>query len=213
MIITIDGLSVNGKTTLAHLLSDTLGYKCFNTGAVYRCYALHMKKNNLNVDNRKQLINELKKLTINFDGNKIILNNIDVTEELYTIEISVYSNAIAPTPEIKELVRKYQKSYLKKYNTIMEGRDIATRIAPNADIKFYLYADKEKRIERMQKYNKIDFNEALKKIEKIDEVDINNGLFIKPENAIEIDTSNMSIEEVYNLMLKEIKKKVGGINV
>ena len=208
MVITIDGLSVNGKTTLANRIASHYGFKCFNTGAVYRCYALYMKKNNLTTEKIEFLISELKKLTVSFEGKKVLLNDVDVTNEIFTIEISVYSTEIASTPEIKSLIREYQKSFIDKNDTVMEGRDIGTRIAPEADIKFYLYADKEVRAKRMQKSKNISFDEALKTIEQLDKMDINDKLFIKPEHAIEIDTSNLNLDDVYTIMINEIDKIV-----
>ena len=89
----------------------------------------------------------------------------------------------------------------------MEGRDIATRIAPNADYKFYLYSDFETRVERLWNENKSVDIETIRKDLKIrDDLDINGGNFIKPINAIEIDTTNYSIDEVYKIMIDKIKK-------
>ena len=91
----------------------------------------------------------------------------------------------------------------------MEGRDIGTRIAKDADFKFYLYADFETRVNRLWGLKKnIDKNIIRENLKKVDDVDINEGNFIKPENAIEIDTSNLSIDEVYNIMINHIKNKV-----
>ena len=201
MVITIDGLCENGKTTLALRIARTLGFKCFNTGAIYRCYALYMKENHI-VDH----FSELKHLNISFDNKNVLLNDIDVTDKIYTPEISLYSTEIASISEIKDIVNQYQKNFINQYDTVMEGRDIGTRIAPNADIKFYLYASDIVRANRIQKSKNISFDEALKNIKQLDDMDINDGLFVKPENSIEIDTSNLDIEEVYNLMMDKIKE-------
>jgi cytidylate kinase len=150
MVITIDGLGVNGKSTLAGMISKKLGYKNFNTGAIY-------------------------------------------------------STKWATISEIKEFVRNFQKEFIAKNDTVMEGRDIATRIAPNAEFKFYLYSDFEIRVKRLwNQLRKIDIDTIRNDLKVRDDLDINCGNFIKPINAIEIDTTNLSIEEVYEIMINKI---------
>lgn len=141
MIITIDGLGVNGKSTLAKMLSDYFNYKNFNTGAIYRCIALEIIEKNLDINNIQQIHEKLNDMDINFDNEKVFLNGADVSKKIRTEEISFFSTKWATIPEIKEIVKRIQKDFIKKYDTVMEGRDIATRIAPNADYKFYLYSN------------------------------------------------------------------------
>ena len=205
MIIAIDGLGVNGKSTLAKMLSNSLSFKYFNTGSIYRCIALEIINNNLDVNDIKSVIEHLKLIDIDFNTGKVFLSGIDVTDKIRTEIISVKSTEWATIPEIKELVRKIQKDFLSKNNTVIEGRDICTRIAPNADFKFYLYSDFETRVKRLYNSNKnIDINTIRNNLLIRDRLDIEGGNFIKPKNAIEIDTTNLSISEVYNIMIKKI---------
>ena len=205
MIIAIDGLGVNGKSTLAKMLSNSLGVKYFNTGSIYRCIALEIINNNLDVHEIRSVIEHLKLIDIDFNTDKVFLSGIDVTDEIRTEIISVKSTEWATIPEIKELVRKIQKDFLSKNDTVIEGRDICTRIAPNADFKFYLYSDFETRVKRLYNSNKnIDINTIRNNLLIRDRLDIEGGNFIKPKNAIEIDTTNLSISEVYNIMIKKI---------
>lgn len=174
MIITIDGLSVNGKSSLAKLLSDALNIKYFNTGAIYRCIALYILENNLNIDKIDDYIDSISKLNIDFKDNFVFLNNIDVTDKIRTEEISLHSNKWATISQIKEVVRSLQRKFIQENDTIMEGRDIGTRIAPDADIKFYLYSEFETRVQRLWNIKRnIDINEIRKNIQVIDEVDLN----------------------------------------
>lgn len=206
MVITIDGLSVNGKSTLAKMIADTLEFKNFNTGAIYRCIALYIVENKLNIEELEKVLPIISELDIDFNGDSVYLNNIDVTNKIRTEEISLYSNKWATIPQIKDVVRKIQKDFIQSNDTVMEGRDIATRIAPEADIKFYLCSEFETRVYRAWNAKKnIDIDEIRKNLQKIDEIDINCGNFVKPENAIEIDTTNYTIEEVYEIMMEEIK--------
>lgn len=206
MIITIDGLSANGKTTLAKMISENLNIQNFNTGAIYRCIGYTILNEKLDINNLLLVTKRIKELEIHFKNGKTYLNGNDVSQEIRTEEVTVHSNKWATIPEIKECVRVIQKEFIKKYDTVMEGRDIGTRIAPNADFKFYLYSDFETRVNRLWNMKKeIDKDIIRKNLEKCDYVDINEGNFIKPKNAIEIDTTNLSIEEVYEIMINKIK--------
>lgn len=206
MIITIDGLSANGKTTLAKMISEKLNIQNFNTGAIYRCIGYTILNEKLDINNLLLVTKRIKELEIHFKNGKTYLNGNDVSQEIRTEEVTVHSNKWATIPEIKECVRVIQKEFIKKYDTVMEGRDIGTRIAPNADFKFYLYSDFETRVNRLWNIKKEIGKDVIRKnLEKCDYVDINEGNFIKPKNAIEIDTTNLSIEEVYEIMINKIK--------
>ena len=209
MVITIDGLGVNGKSTLARMISQEIGFKNFNTGAIYRCIALEIINRSLDVENIKQLIIQMGCINVDFENDKVFLNNKDVTTEIRTEKISVLSTKWATIPEIKQIVREIQSNFIKNNDTVIEGRDIATRIAPCAAIKFYLYSDFETRVERLWKQNtKVDIEEIRNNLKIRDELDINRGNFVKPENAIEIDTTNKNIDEVFQIMMEEIYKKL-----
>lgn len=209
MVITIDGLGVNGKSTLARMISQEIGFKNFNTGAIYRCIALEIINRSLDVENIKQLIIQMGCINVDFENDKVFLNNKDVTTEIRTEKISVLSTKWATISEIKQIVREIQSNFIKNNDTVIEGRDIATRIAPCAAIKFYLYSDFETRVERLWKQNtKVDIEEIRNNLKIRDELDINRGNFVKPENAIEIDTTNKNIDEVFQIMMEEIYKKL-----
>jgi len=207
MVITIDGLGVNGKSTLAKRISSELNFKNFNTGAIYRCIALKIIENKLDIDNIDNVLNNISNLEIDFEEDKVYLNNKDVTKEIRTEQISVYSTKWATIPKIKEFVRSFQKDFILKNNTVMEGRDIASRIAPNAEVKFYLYSDFETRVKRLWNENrKINIDEIRENLRIRDDLDINGGNFVKPKDAIEIDTTNYTLDEVYQIMIDEINK-------
>ncbi len=213
MVITIDGLGVNGKSTLAEKISKQLGFKNFNTGAIYRCIALYILENDIDIDDIEYVIESIKNIHVEFVDGNILLNKIDVTDKIQTEDISLYSNKWATIPDIKLFVRNYQKEFIRNNNTVMEGRDIATRIAPNADVKFYLYSDFDTRVERLWNKNKNIAKEEIRKNLQIrDELDLNGGNFIKPKDAIEIDVTNYTIEEVYEIMMNHINKSLEKIN-
>lgn len=209
MVITIDGLAVNGKSTLAKKLAEKLKFEYLNTGNIYRSIALFIMENKIDVTNINLLVSKINKIEINFHDNQTYLNQKNITKKIRSEEISQNSTKWAVIPEIKEFVKNYQKKFIEKNNVIIEGRDIATRIAPNAEIKFYLYSDILVRATRLCKQNdKLTIKTAIKSIEKRDSIDINEGNFIKPKNSIEINVSNYTIEEVLEIMLKEINNKL-----
>lgn len=207
MIITIDGLSINGKSTLAEMISKEMNIKNLNTGAIYRCVALEILNKNLDINNIEEVINKISNINIDFYNGETLLNGLDVTKRIREEEISILSTKYGIIPKIKQLVRKIQVDFIKNNNVIIEGRDIATRIAPNADIKFYIYADFETRVERLYKQLKnIDIDEVEKELKLRDEIEINSGSFLRPVDAIEIDTTDKDINEVFEIMMKEIRK-------
>lgn len=209
MIIAIDGLGVNGKSTLAKKISNKLNFKNFNTGAIYRCIALQIIENDLDVENIDSVLKSISNMEIDFKNDRVYLSGKDVTAEIRTEQISVFSTKWATIPRIKEFVRNFQKEFIKKNDTVMEGRDIATRIAPNAEVKFYLYSDFETRVERLWNQNKnVDINEIRENLRIRDDLDLNGGNFVKPIDAIEIDTTNYTLDEVYNIMIDEINKVI-----
>lgn len=207
LVITIDGLGVNGKTTMARRISQKYNIKNFNTGAIYRTITLAIVKNNWDVKNIDEVLTKLENLNIEFLNERVLLNGEDVTDIIRTEFISVRSTKLATIPELKQYVRNYQKEYIKHNDTVMEGRDIATRIAPDADLKFYLYSDFLTRVERLHKDNQeMNLEEVYKSLKLRDEIDLNGKNFVKPEKAIEIDTTNKTVDEVFSIMQKYINE-------
>ena len=209
MVITIDGLGVNVKSTLAKRISNKLNFKNFNTGAIYRCIALQIIENKLDINKIEQVLNYIRGMEVDFESDKIYLNKRDVTTKIRTEQISVFSTKWATIPKIKEFVRSFQKDFIEKNDTVMEGRDIGTRIAPSAEVKFYLYSDFETRVKRLWNQNKkINIEEIRENLKIRDDLDINGGNFVKPKDAIEIDSTNYTLDEVYQIMINEINKVI-----
>lgn len=213
MVISIDGMSAAGKSTLAFDLAKKLNLKYLNSGSIYRCIALKVMNNEINVkdENLEQI---LSNLDIDFEivNNKqrVYLDKNDVTEKIRLESVSVFTPKIANNQIIKKAIRKIQKKFVDNGNVVIEGRDIATRIAPNANYKFYLYSTLEKRAERLynelKERQEVTLEQIYNDLKNRDEKDINDGNFIKPENAIEIDTTNLNLKEALNKMLSYIKE-------
>lgn len=190
------------------MIAEKLNFKNFNTGVIYRCITLKIINEKLDISEISKVIEKINNIDIYFKKDKTFLDGKDVSNKIREEQFTIYSTKIGSIPEIKEVVRKIQKLFIKKYDTVIEGRDIATRIAPDAEFKFYLYSDFETRVKRLWNINKSIKIETLRNdLKTRDELEIKNKDFIKPKNAIEIDTTNYSLNEVYDIMLKKIESK------
>ena len=214
MVITIDGMSATGKSTLALKLAQELGLKYLNSGSIYRCVALKIMNQQIDHNNSEDLFNKVVNLNIDFliekEVQKVFLDGIDVTLRIKDEDVSVFTPKYAGLPIMKTAIRQIQKKFVDAGNLVIEGRDIGTIIAPNADYKFYLYANLDVRAKRVYNMLKNRGNVSLEQIknnlEQRDKKDIEDKSFIKPKEAIEIDTSNLEIDEVLKIMLKYVKK-------
>ena len=214
MVVAIDGMSAAGKSTLAFDLARKFDLKYLNSGSIYRCIALKIMNDELDINDSK-LKEKISNLDIDFKiiNNKqlVFLDKNDVTDKIRLEEVSVFTPKIANNPIIKLAIREIQKRFVDMGNIVIEGRDIGTRIAPKADYKFYLYSTLEKRAERLYNGVKdkqdVTYDEIYTNLKNRDEKDILDGNFIKPENAIEIDTTNLGLEEALEIMVSYIKEK------
>ena len=206
MVITIDGLSGNGKTTLADMIAKHLGYKRVSAGDFFRCITYEMLTKGLDIDNnRDQTIEHLNTLDISYDDNgNVLLNGVNVSEAIRSNEVSVNSSKIANNKDIQSIVTLLQRHYLDKNNVVLDGRDVGTRVAPDADFKFYIYADRETRINRLMEEKPGSERAQIEKdLETRDLYDL-RGNFVRPMGAFEIETSNKTLDEVCQEMLSHI---------
>tara|TARA_B100000282_G_scaffold235836_1_gene178290 strand:- start:1853 stop:2539 length:687 start_codon:yes stop_codon:yes gene_type:complete len=221
-IISIDGHSGCGKSTLAKKLALELRYTYVDTGAMYRAVALFALQNGL-IDEKGKLkadaINEVEKLVIDFtepneQGESYIqLNGLVVEKEIRSIEVSDRVSEVSKHEFIRRKLVLIQQKFGKEQNIVMDGRDIGTVVFPNADIKFWIKASAQKRAERRWEEYKskgeyVEFQKVLDNIISRDKQDSNRELspLKKPKGAIEIDTSNINIEQTCVLALSYVKK-------
>lgn len=207
MLVAIDGLTRVGKTSISKKLGEKLNYSVCNSGNIYRLITLDLLENSITPKDKVQLIKRLPNIKINITPRGLYLNEKNVTNRLEDKDVSQNVLEFSTIKEIKEYVRTIQKEFISKNkNLIMEGRDISERIMPNADIKFYLYASTNKRAKRLlQKRKELTLEQAIEIIKENDQKDIASLNFLKPKNAIEIDTSTSNVDEVVDLMLEKIK--------
>lgn len=199
--ITIDGLSTNGKTILAKRIADYYGFKYLSTGFIYRAITYYIISNKIDI---KDISKYLESLNIEINNDQVILNNKDITNYLRTNNISYYASKWASNKDIRDYALKYQLNYIDKNNTVLDGRNVGVYIS-NANVKFYLYASIDTRINRLKEKNpNASIEELTKYIKELDKMDIELGNLQIANEAIRIDTTNMTIDEVFNEMIKHI---------
>ncbi|MCK4312910.1 MAG: (d)CMP kinase [Candidatus Cloacimonetes bacterium] len=216
-VIAIDGPGASGKSTTAKLLAKKLKYIYIDTGAMYRACGLRSLEMNIDLNNRKKLKNMLDHTEIQIKysqaGNKIILNGKDVTSRIRESDITKLSSKIARIEMVRTKMVELQRDIGKNGGVIMDGRDIGTVVFPDADFKFFIIADVKTRALRRWK-------EAKEKGEDIPIKDIEKELIWRDRNdslreisplkqaddAILVDTGNMTIEEQTNYIFDIIKR-------
>lgn len=202
MVITIDGPGGTGKSTTAKLLAERLGYDHLNSGTLYRWITYNALQQNLNLTDSDFLL----KLTRELDYNNIDYNAL--SNQIVSDNVA----KIAAIPEIREELLKIQRHYAKGKNVVVEGRDIGTVVFPDAEYKFYFTASLEirakRRYEQMQKQGlEANYEQILESIANRDRQDMSreHSPLKKAEDAIEIDTDNLTVEEGIDIILKEIQ--------
>lgn len=219
-IVAIDGPAGTGKGTITEILSKEMGLVNIDTGATYRCVALYTIKNNIKSEEKDKIIENLANIHIemkNENGHQnIFLNGEDVTEKIRSKEVSQIVSQISCIKEVRLAMVEVQRNLAKGKDVIMEGRDITTYVFPNADVKIYLDATEEIRAKRryrqmQEKGMKISYEEVVKNIQLRDKTDREKeiGALKIAEDAVYIDTSNMSIEEEADAVKQIIIKKRG----
>lgn len=216
LIIAIDGPAGSGKSTTAKLLAKKLGYLYIDTGAMYRAVTLYAIKNNILNDEQK-IIDLTSRLNIELkfeDGKtKVSVDGKDVTEEIRSLEVNQNVSPVSKIEGVRKILVEKQKEMGKNGGVVMEGRDITTVVFPNADVKVFLTATIDERARRRalefaEKGQQIDIEKVKQNIIERDRIDSNRDVspLTKSPDAIEIDTSNLSIDEQVELILEESKK-------
>lgn len=216
MIVAVDGPAGSGKGTVTKRIEEELGFLNLDTGATYRCVALQTLREGLKLENEKEIIEIANSIDIKIDntGNKdiILLNGEDVSKEIRTKEVTAIVSQISSIIPVRERMVEVQRSLAKGKNVIVEGRDIGTVVFPNADVKIYLDASEEIRAKRRYDenvQNGIDttYEEVLENVKMRDYNDMHKpyGALKKADDAIVVDSTNLSIEEVVEKIKNIIK--------
>lgn len=219
MIVAVDGPAGSGKGTVTKKIEEKLGFLNLDTGATYRCVALQTLREGLNLENEKEIIEIANSIDIKIDntGEKdiILLNGENVSKEIRTKEVTSIVSQISSIIPVREKMVEVQRNLAKGKNVIVEGRDIGTVVFPNADVKIYLDASEEIRAKRRYEenvQNGIDatYEEVLENVKMRDYNDIHKpyGALKKADDAIVVDSTDLTIEEVVKKIEDIIRNKL-----
>lgn len=216
-IIALDGPAGSGKSTIAKVIAKNFGLTYLDTGAMYRMVALYILENNIDFNNVADVENILNNIKVDIIDDKFILNGKDVSLEIRTPEVTKIVSPVSAIKAVRVKLVDLQRDISKGKKVILDGRDIGTVVFPNADLKVFLVASPEERAKRRVKDYASkgiteDFETVLKDILERDHTDSTRkeSPLKKAEDAIEVDTSFLNIEESVQAISNLIKEKIGG---
>lgn len=218
LTIAIDGTSSSGKGIVCTKLAQKLGVVHFDTGAIYRALGVYVMDNNIDPYNEGEVEKSLKDISITLKHNNgeqiTILNNIDVSNKIRLNKVSDICSIIAPYQKCREFVLNIQRNSAKKFDLIMEGRDITSHVLPNAKFRFFLDANIDVRAKRrydelISKGQKVFMEDVKADLIERDRRDKERSLspLILTKGTMYIDNSDMTIDEEVNLLYRIIKEK------
>lgn len=215
-IVTVDGPAGSGKSTIAKIIAKKYGFTYLDTGAMYRMIALYALENSIDLQDSKAIETMLKNTKLDIVGNQFFLNGKDVSDEIRTPRVSAIVSPVSAIKEVRVKLVDLQREISKGKSVILDGRDIGTVVFPSGDVKIYLVASPEERAKRrLKEYEEkgveADYESVLASIKERDFIDSTRkeSPLKKAENAHEIDSSTMSIDEVVEVISKYIDEKIG----
>ena len=212
--IAIDGPSGAGKSTIAKAVAKRLGIDYIDTGAMYRAIGLKMTRLNLPMEESEALQQMLEETDIDFHAGDVILDDVVVNDLIRTPEMSMAAAACGALGMVGDKLVELQRKMGQKKSVIMDGRDICEVVLPDAEYKYYLTATAEERARRrtaelIEKGQQVNFEQVLADIQQRDYNDMNREItpLKKADDAVEIDSTDMSIEEVVNFICAPVEKE------
>ena len=215
--VAIDGPAAAGKSTVAKIVAEKLSYIYIDTGAMYRALTLKALQNSLRLEDESSLVDLLQHTTIDLKqsetGQLVFMDGTDITAEIRSQKVTNNVSYAAKHPKVRKEMVKRQQALAKKRGVVMDGRDIGTHVIPDAEVKIFLIATVEERAKRryaenIEKGFTSDLEELKKEIEQRDLIDTEREAapLIKADDAIEIDTTALSIHDVAERILAEVEK-------
>lgn len=214
LIVAIDGPAGSGKSTIAKLVAKKFNFTYIDTGAMYRMITLYLLENKISFDNLDKIQKILNEINLDMKEDKFFLNNVDVSLKIREEIINENVSKVASIKAVRENLVNLQRKIASDKNVILDGRDIGTVVFPNAQVKIFLVASAEERARRrynefMEKKIEITYDEVLKSLKERDHLDSTRkeSPLVKSSDALELDTTNLKIDEVVNFISNEIEKR------
>ena len=218
LLITIDGPAGAGKTSVSRALADRLGYCYIDTGALYRGVAYEVKRRGISPENEAKLQELCHLIQLGFEsketGLRLYSDGVDISDHIRTPEISMLASAVSAKSIVRDYLLEVQRDIGQKKAAVFEGRDMGTIVFPEADVKFFL--DASSKIRALRRYQELEskssqsLEEVAQDMKKRDANDSTRSLApLKPaDDAIRIDSTDLPVEKVVDLMLSYIEKKL-----
>ena len=217
MQVAIDGPASSGKSTISKLIAKENHFVYLDTGAMYRVVTLAVLRNKISIDDHEAIEKLVQTIEIGFsmqDGKQsVFMNGEDVTDEIRSVEVTRNVSAVSAIKEVRTRLVHLQQEIAENHSIIMDGRDIGTVVLPQAEIKIFLVASVEERakrrfIENQEKGIEMSYEELVEDIRRRDHIDSTRkeSPLRKAEDAIEIDTTTMTIEDVVKTVTALIQK-------
>ena len=217
MQVAIDGPASSGKSTISKLIAKENHFVYLDTGAMYRVVTLAVLKNQISLDDHRAIEQLVQTIEISFsmqDGKQsVFMNGEDVTDEIRSVEVTRNVSAVSALKEVRTRLVHLQREIAENHSIIMDGRDIGTVVLPQAEIKIFLVASVEERarrrfIENQEKGIEMSYEELVEDIRRRDHIDSTRkeSPLRKAEDAIEVDTTKMTIEDVVKVVTALIQK-------
>ena len=224
LVIAIDGPAGSGKSTTAQLVAQKLGFVYIDTGAMYRAITyLAIRENALGDNDKIVELSANSDIELKFENGvtSISINGEDLTDKIRTLDVNKNVSDVSKIEEVRKLLVKKQRELgSKTTSVVMEGRDIATVVFPNANVKIFLTATIDERAKRRAKEyaengTEIPVTEIKDNLKNRDQIDSNREVspLLKAEDAIEVDTSYVTIDEQVNIILNEVKRTADNLGV
>lgn len=219
LLITIDGPAGAGKTTSSRMLAEQLGYICVDTGALYRAIAVAAMKAGVAENDDAGLENICRDVNVSYrilpDGNRLLVNHEDVTDQLRTPRITMLASAISARPVVRKYLLDIQRELGAKKEAVFEGRDMGTVVFPDADLKFFLQASLKVRAMRRYLESPPETRQSVGDIEKDMKIrDENDSTrahcpLIPADDAIVMDSTDLSIQQLIDRMVTIARERIG----
>ena len=218
MVIAIDGPAGSGKSTTAKHAAEKLGFIHINTGAMYRGIALKCIQGEIDLNSSSEIDKILNQTKFEFNregGSVLFMDGVDIFSEITSGLVTESASRVSAVPQIREKLVQYQRKMAEGLDVILEGRDIGTVVFPDAEFKFFLIADIHERARRRKKEMEtmgeiVSLTELTAELEERDRKDSTreHSPLIKAEDAVEIDTTGLSIAEQVNRIVKIVNKSI-----